>query len=454
MIAVSLSIALVFTVLALTRRTAGAALGIVVLSMLFWPEYLRIPVGLADMSVPRLVGLALLLKYMSRGVHHRINSNRIDALVILLWLWTVFATAVAGASFSYIAQMIGRGFDTVLMYLVARMSLLDEGDARGFRVWIVVTAICMGLLGVYEALTASSPYQSLIQYRSWSWIDKPPEFRLGMLRAQASTSVSIYFGMSMVLVLGMLIALRSYADSVLCQRLAVLAAALAALSSLSSGPWLACAMLALFVLYERIPTLIRPSLWLVLALALTLEVVSNRHFYHLVDYLALNSATAWYRTRLIEVAITQWRDFWLVGVGAAWPHHWADYIDGRGHIDVVNHFLITALLGGVPAMLMYIATHVIAVRRAIHKWRDEADTARRTLLFGLVATLIALDLSTMSVGLFGPSLLLSHIVLGLMVSASDSWNQSSKSYVAEELPSATASELANLATRLPTKESI
>jgi hypothetical protein len=43
------------------------------------------------------------------------------------------------------------------------------------------------------------------------------------------------------------------------------------------------------------------------------------------------------------------------------------------------------------------------------------------MVFGLSATIIALDLSGLSVGLFGPALLLSHIILGCMVSAATDW---------------------------------
>lgn len=419
MIGATLGLAALFALLALTRRHAGAALGILIMSMLLWPEFLRIPLGLVQMSVPRFVALFLLIKFMAQGRHRRINFGKVDVLVILIWVWTVLASMAAGAEFSQVSQMIGRGLDTVLMYFVARMALTSPADVKSLYWGLALTALAMCAAGVYEAITWHSPYHKFsggaLRNEGYS------EIRYGMLRAQASTMVSIYFGMAMMLVTGLLWSIRGYMDSAFTHRIVILAAVIATLSSLSSGPWLALFMLIGMNLLYRRPSLIKPGIYALIILAVVLELASNRHFYNLIDYLALDKQTAWYRTRLLEVAVSRLNDFWLVGVGTDWPHHWATMIDGRLYIDVVNNFLIIALYGGLPALFMYVAAHVIAIKRTVRAFRDDADIPRRKLLFGLGAMLVALDVSSMSVGLYGPALLLSYIMLGLMVSASTAW---------------------------------
>lgn len=416
MIPQTLAIFALFLVLALSRRTGGGALGVVVMSMLFWPEFLRIPFGLAAMSVPRLVALALLLRYLSSGAHRQISYGRADKLVVLIWCWTFMASLLAGADSAHVGQMIGRGFDTLLMYFIARIAIRGPTDLRDFYKGLAWVALVMCAVGVTEAITTRSPYSGMTSYMTWSWFDKEEEYRLGLLRAKASTATHIYFGMAMMLVLGMLWALRGYAHRRHLNMLSIPAALLAALSSMSSGPWLGCIQLVLLNLFAKRVSMIRPALGLILAAAIVMEIASNRHFYNLIDYLALDPHTAWYRTRLLEVAVSQWQDYWLLGVGANWPDHWAALLDGRNHIDIVNHFVLVALYGGIPAVTMYVATHVIAVRMAVNAWHSTHDTARRNVLFGMAATLISLDLASMSVGLFGPAILLSHILLGLMIS--------------------------------------
>ena len=423
MIDVTFSLAVVFALLALTRKQGGAAIGIMVMSMLVWPDYLRFPFGFAEMSIPRLVALLLLFKAFFTGRHRKINFGEVDVLVLFIWLWTIIATVLADANFAQAHQIIGRGLDTVLIYFVTRMMVLSKEDIKGIFFWVGITALYMCFIGVYESITSFSPYKHLVDFRTWHWIDKEDSYRLGFLRARASTSVHIYFGMSMMLILGLLISIRGFIANHFRHRIVCLAAFLAALSSWSSGPWLACFMIFGFIgVFEKRTRLIKPSVFLVVLMGMFLEISSNRHFYNLIDYIALDSQTAWYRTKLLEAAVSQWRDFWLVGVGSNWPHNWANLVDGRDHIDVVNHFLIVALYGGLPAMLMYIASHVIAIRQNAREWRNSDDDSYKKLLFALPATLIALDISSMSVGLFGPVLPLSHILLGLMVNASVAWS--------------------------------
>jgi hypothetical protein len=413
---VTLAVAAIFSLLAVTQRNAGVAFGLLVMSVLIWPEFLRVPIAIIQMSVPRFVAIVLLFKYVAGGRGRTNGRSDVDRLVLSVWVWTVVASVLAGAEFSQTSQMIGRGLDTVLMYYVARMALSTDADMKGFYRVLAATAMLMCVLGVYEAITWKSPYHRFVDVAAR--IQGYSEIRFGMLRAQGSAQNSIYFGLAMSVILGMVWSFRGYTVSRTIGHLIALSALMAALSSLSSGPWLAVAALAVFNFYYQKVHWIKPTLWLLLVLATIVEVASNRHFYQLIDYLALDPHTAWYRTRLLEIAVSQWRDYWLVGVGSDWPHHWAGLLDGRQYIDVVNNFVIIALYGGAPALVLFVSGHVVAIKMAVKRLNGEIKVERRMIVFGLAATLLAIDFASLSVGLFGPSLLLSHIVLGLLVSLS------------------------------------
>lgn len=422
MIGITLAVAIIFVVMSLSRREPGAALGILIISMLVWPESLRVPFGIVQMSAPRLVAIFLLFKFISRGRHRKINFGKVDKLIIWIWAWTIMATIFAGAETTQVTQMIGRGLDTVLMYFVARMAILGSKDIKSFYWGLGVTALVMCAAGAYEAITWSSPYHRF--NNGASRVHGFEEIRYGFLRAQASTAVSIYFGMAMMLVTGFIWAVRGYIKKSIISKGILIAVVIATLSSMSSGPWIALFTLIAMNLYYAKPSFIKPSLYMILIMSIAMEIASNRHFYNLIDYIALNSATAWYRTRLMEVAVSRWQDYWLVGVGSGWPHHWAGLLDGRLYIDVVNNFIIIALYGGLPALFMYVAAHIIAVKRTMYAFNESKDLARKKLLFGLSAALIALDLSSLSVGLYGPALLLSYILMGMIMSVSTAWNES------------------------------
>ena len=422
MIGVTAFVTVALGILALAVRP-GAAVGVLIISMMIWPEYLRVPIGPADMSAPRLIALALLIRFVVQGRHIKMNVCSVDYLVFFLWAWTVLATMMAGAESDKTIEMIGYGFDTVLMYFVARLGIRSIQDAGGLALPLFCIAAFMCVMGWQESYTTTSPYVGLDAYRTWVWIAKEPEFRLGMMRAKVSTSVHIYYGMAMMLIAGIAWAIRANPRVRKMSTFTALFAAVGGLASMSSGPWLAIVTLIFCNMYILRPSLIKPTLYVMLAFAIFLELASNRHFYNLIDYLALNSTTAWYRTRLLEVAVEQWRDYWIFGSSGIDINYWGGLLDGRRHIDLVNHFVIVAVNGGIPAFLMYVFSHVNAVRYGAKTRKTSKDPYRRKLIFFLISALIALDVSSMSVGLFEQPLILTNILLGMLVSAGVAWNE-------------------------------
>jgi len=410
----TLIVSFVFIALAISRKNHGAALGILILSSLIWPESLRFPLFLIQMSAPRAVALIMIIKFMFFS-NRKIKFNKVDTIVILLWVWIVTANVLADADFKQIKGLIGSGLDTVLMYFAARYSIQSKEDIVGLYKWLSISALIMCIAGLYEAITWSTPYQKLIggSHRIHGY----SEIRYGFLRAQASTQISIYFGMAMLMITGIIWAARGYVSKKRV-KFTLIVSTLATLSSFSSGPWLGLVLLiSLNLLYFK-KILIKPLIYMMFLIMFLLELLSNRHFYHLIDYLAIDSNSAWYRTRLMEIAISQVHEYWLYGVGGNWPHHWANLLDGREQIDVVNHFIITALYGGILAFFLYLSTHIVAINIAIKTQRKTQDENIKKLLFGLVVIILAIDFSSLSVGLFSVPLIISNILLGIIMSVS------------------------------------
>jgi hypothetical protein len=400
---------------AMLLLSPGRALGVIIASMLIWPEYLRIPVGLAQMSVPRLAALALIARMLVRGGPTQVRWNWIDAVIALGWVWDLAANQVEGGDPTQSTYMIGRVFDTVCMYFAARLSLRGERDYAGLFVPTAIAGVALGILGVMEAAMSRSLYEHLYAYGGPAWFDKDAEYRYGFLRARASTGHPIYFGMAMTVVTGMVYAMRGSTRWRSVWAFAVAVSLLGLLSSLSSGPQLALVVLLITSCFMYAKRLIRPAVVALLVLCTFVELASNRHFYQLIDYLAMNSETAWYRGRLLEVAISHLSEYWAFGVGAQWPHHWGAEIDTRLHVDVVNHYIIVALYGGLPSLACYVGAIVGSVRAAAMVASSGPSSETQRLGFGLACTLIAIAVASMSVGLFGPPLLLTYILMGSMV---------------------------------------
>lgn len=410
MIPFTILAAALFSILAAAARP-GVAFGLVIASALLWTEYLRIPMGLAQMSAPRIVALVVVTRFLINNRVRRVRWQAIDLAALLLWIWQVLAFLAAGADETRINTAIGNFFDTILMFVLARTAILSMADVRDAVKPIAFTAFAMAAVGVVEAVTSRSPYDRMFAHHAWRVFFKEAEYRLGFLRAKGSASHPINFGMAMMLMAGLLWSTRGVGRRR--SALGAGAALVAAMTSLSSGPLIAI-MLTLIcnaLFYAR--RLIKPLLACLVLVAIFLELASNRHFYELVDYLAFNTGTAWYRTRLLEVGVGMLHEYWLFGYGGEPPNHWAQQIDTRGHVDMVNNYLIVATNSGLLGLFLYLAVQILALRGVVRAF-GRADMPGKMYTYGLGATLVALMLGSMSVGLFGPSLLLSWMLMGLM----------------------------------------
>src|SRR5690606_18558286 len=111
---------------------------------------------------------------------------------------------------------------------------------------------------------------------------------------------------------------------------------------------------------------------------------------------------------LIEVAIQQLHEYAWVGFGGTPPDHWGALIDGRKHVDIVNNYIFIAYSSGVLGFLLICAIQIGAIRRLLKLFHDSTGPVRY-YAFSMICLIISIIVTSMSVALFGPTLLLSYI---------------------------------------------
>jgi hypothetical protein len=407
----TIAVAVVATIAVLVLRP-GRAAGVIVMSMLLWPEYLRVPMGVAQMSAPRIAAFFLAVRMIAGYPLPRWRWA--DVVVSAWWVWMILANVFAGAGENKLTNVAGMMFDTVLMYAVGRLTLRSLSDLRDMIAPLAICCGVMALSGVVENVTSTSPYYRLMAYHEWTWRGYKPEYRLGLMRAYGSTAQPIYFGMAMGMITGQLFSLRPLVKRKYLWAFAVGCGAIATCSSLSAGPMIMLACLVLCNALFWTPRLIGPALFAVVLAAAALEMLSNRHFYQLIDYLALDSGNAWYRSRLIEVAISHLDEYWAVGYGDKDFSHWGYDINAMGWVDVVNNYVMHAVQGGIAALVLYVTLKVLVMREAVAGYRKGSPLVR-PIAYAQGAALLALSAAEMSVGLFGPALLMSFLFAGGMI---------------------------------------
>lgn len=391
----------------------GRAVGVLVAVMMLYPDYMRMPIGLVQMSAGRVVTLTLLARMLMRPERSLFQWCWADVIIIALYFWNLFANMMLGVDQARIVWLLGHGLDTTLVYFCARLAL-NTNEARRDAIFpMCVVLIIMGTLGALEAALQFKPYQRFMDMHPWIWFEKEPQYRLGFLRAQGSTSHAIYFGISMFVITTLVASFASVGKRSPLLVLALVCGAIGTFSSLSSGPQLSMIIfVAVSLLYFR-TEYIKPLIWTVIGMAVMLEILSDRHFYHLIDYLNIAGGTSWYRNRLMEVAFSQLHEYWLFGHGSEHPHHWGKLIDGRDHVDIVNHYIVLAVGGGVLAMLGYIAVQVLCLKEAVRTW-SFAGLRTRRMAYIQAAALLGVICGSLAVSMYTPTISLVHLLLGSM----------------------------------------
>ncbi len=396
----------------------GMAFAILIASMLVWPDYLRIPVGPAWMSISRFVAFAIIIRMLSSGRGKEFRFCSLDGLIIVDWVWVIFSTLGAENNTATIVRSFGTGMDTALLYFAARLAIQNEQDVKDAVALLSFTAIYMASIGVIENFTNNSPYRSLISYRPWEteFGVVPDEKRLGLYRARASSSIHIYFGLTMAMVFGIIVAGRAYVGSFFSRTLGPVGGFLATFSSMSSGPWISLILFLFFSRFVNYSLYIKKTLFLVMLTLLGLQFVMNRDIHYLVSYISLNAHTAWYRAKLIDVSIVNLHEYWLFGYGTKSPHHWGAMIDGRPLVDMVNHFVLKAATSGVIGFVIFLSISVVAIRYIMAAWKNTKNAKYRKMAFTLGALLIGVNVAIWSVSMYGTPLKMYYILIALIVS--------------------------------------
>lgn len=399
---------MVFCVLALSVKR-GTALGVLVASMVIWPEYTRFEIVVTQMSVTRFVAIILILRFWSKA---KLEIQFYDKLFIIYWLTSIVMQTIAGADSKLLITTIGRGFDTFIIYFAARVCVVEQIDFKYFVNAIKYPAIVAAILAGRESQTATSIYSSLRQANAWAWSFDVYEARMGSwVRAFGTTLQPIYWGMTMSMTMMLYAASNvTFNKKFITPTLIFICAGV--FFSLSSGP--IGSMFTVLILSFVIKTKKRFVLFLRLFLVASIfvELFSDRHFYDMAQYLAMNSATAWYRSKLLSVAINNISEYVLYGVGGNWPKHWGRQIDGRAFVDVVNQYVIVALTGGIVLLSMYVYLLFSPIVRFYKHWNREMTP----LLNGyriMAFSLIAITLAGFTVGFYNPFEIMMYVILGI-----------------------------------------
>ncbi len=411
----TLAVAVISSILILVLRPAwGLALFFAVLYL--YPSYLSVILFGCNFTAQRIVIAVLLLKtLMSSQITSRFKFNLIDKLVIITFL-TGLISLMATMNFENFAKTYsGQFMDSVLVYFAVRLILVDKKAVMTMLKGIGVIFIAAAGFGAIQAVTGRSPYDGLYAYCPWDEGGNvlTISMRTGFYRAAGACAVHIMFGLSFVVFLPVFLLLRH--DSNFWKKMAYIflaAGIIGVCSSMSSGPYLGMMVIFLCFFLKLRPAYIKPVLITLLIMVICGQLLSNRGFLYIVGRLTFDEETAYYRARLIDVAISKLPEYFFFGYGFDDPG-WGPLIDGRQHSDLCNAYVLHAAQYGFLSLIPLIAMMWASIAGFCRLIKSASQDWIRDAAWFTASALISLIVVFFSVGIFGKFVSIFYALMGV-----------------------------------------
>ena len=394
------------------------ALVVYVAAFSLYPSNLTVPVGTIDFTVLRIVIIAVYAKiFFLTDLPGRFKFLWVDKLVVIYFVAQIAAglttTRAVGA---FLENRSGAVFDMALPYFAVRLIVIDREKYLTLLKSILVIAVPLAIVGFYQCMTGDNPVGFFRNYGAWDTRDYVPMSRFGLVRADVVFTHPIMYGLFFAMFgpvcAGIFGHVRKSGKLLYWAAMGLMCMGL--FSCVSSGPALAALLSIAFIGFYRYRRHWKAAAVTVVITCALLEIVSNRHFYDVIDRFTFSSRTAWYRSRLIDVALYEggMSGHWIAGYGYNADPGWGAIIDGRPYTDIVNEYLLILSGFGLIGLVPYFAMNIAAVKMLIHSYKVSRRDCDQWLIWCLAAALFGLACAFVSVSLHGQPTTIFYMLLG------------------------------------------
>jgi hypothetical protein len=340
----------------------------------------------------------------------------LDKLVVIYFLCEILVgTFTAQSLTTFWENRAGAVLDTVLPYFAVRMIVQDKQQYLALLKGILVVAAPLAMIGFYQCLAGKNPLGFLQEYGAWGGSSYTPIVRNGFYRANVVFSHAIMYGLFFAM-FGPVCAgvLQSVGRHRTFYSATLGLMGVGVFSSMSSGPILAGLLSILFIAIYPWRKYWKAITIIAILICGSVEIISNRHFYDVLGGFTLSPETAWYRSRLVDVALFEggMSGHWLTGFGYDADPGWGPVLDGRNDTDMVNHYLLVLCQYGLIGLLLFLAVNVMVAKRLVDAYRVSTDSSDKWLVWYLSAALFGLWGAFMSVSLFGQPTTVYYVIMG------------------------------------------
>ncbi len=385
--------------------------------MVWYPTYLSIPIGTIDFTVCRILILAIYAKILlHKDSLQSFKFIWLDKLIIIYFICQLVAGLHNMSPGPLLENRGGAVFNQVLPYFAVRLLVHRKEQYFMLLKSFLIIAAPMSLLGFYQCLTGDNPVGFLQRYATFGAL---PEYipipRAGFYRANVTFGGTIMFGFFFAMLGSICTGILKSVHKYKCIYLGGISLmVLGVFSSMAGSAIMVVLVAGAFIFFYRYRRYWKVVTGAIIFACINLEIISKHHFYYFPGRFTFNLGTAWYRARLIDVALFEggMSGHWLVGYGYKNPG-WGPMIEGYIHTDIVNHYLLIlcyyGLLGAIPFILMILA----AIRQLVRAYKGSSLDSDKWFIWCLAGAMFGVLTGMVTGSLSGPAITVFYMIFGL-----------------------------------------
>jgi hypothetical protein len=369
---------------------------------------MRVMVGNLNFTMLRILMLFGWARLVFRGEMKGFRLNTLDKVLIIWSFVGLIAYTILWGSSDAFKYKLGSAYNNLGFYFMFRFLIRDmEELLQGIKLYALLVVPLAGFM-IVEKMTGHDSFSI--------FGGVPPEtyIREGTLRCQGPFAHPILAGTFGATLMPLFVGLWQQKKNRLIAFGGMVAAAIITMTSASSGPLLACILGLVAIAAWPLRLKMRKIRWGIVACLAALQLVMKAPVWFLLARVdVFNGSTGYHRALLIDRALANLSDWWLVGTQNTWK--WASEDD---HLfDVTNNYILNGADGGLLTMILFIAIVAIAfkgVGRAVVGSDGKKPEAEVRMLWALGAALFAHAVTFISVSYFDQNFVNWYLLLAVI----------------------------------------
>jgi len=371
---------------------------------------MRIMVGGLNFTMIRILLIFGWIRLLIRGEIRSIKLNQLDKAMLWFTLSSIITYTLLWGDYDALKDRLGMAYNTLGFYFFFRFLLRDMDDlVRTFKM-TALAILPLAAAMVLEKLTGRN------SFAVFGGVSPMTVIRDDVLRCQGPFAHPILAGTFGATLVPCFIALwwQQGKRSKLIAIVGIASCTIITITSGSSGPVLAEACGILGMVMWRLRNKMRQIRWGLGLSLLTLHLVMKAPVWFILARVdVFSGSTGYHRAELIDRAIANFSDWWLIGTKST-----AAWADVDQHLfDVTSQYIRYAADGGLITVVLFVLIIVRGFRAVGRYVHAEERTAARTSLicvWALGAVLFAHTVSYFSVSYFDQNVVNWYLLLAMI----------------------------------------